>query len=47
MAGLRKEATQPVRKVHAWRVAALNIHNQMPPFDIKPGEPLAVPYPPK
>ena len=36
-----------VRNAHLWRVAALNIHNQMPPFDIKPGEPLAVPYPPK
>ncbi|GEM_PF-3490881 len=36
-----------VRKARVWRVAALNIHNQMPPFDIKPGEPLAVPYPPK
>lgn len=36
-----------VRNAHVWRVAALNIHNQMPPFDVKPGEPLAVPYPPK
>lgn len=36
-----------VRSARTWRVAALNIHNQMPPFDIKPGEPLAVPYPPK
>ena len=36
-----------VRKANAWRVAALNIHNQMPPFDTKPGELLAVPHPPK
>jgi uncharacterized protein (TIGR02246 family) len=36
-----------VRNGGVWRVASLNIHNQMPPFDIKPGEPLAVPYPPK
>ncbi len=36
-----------LRQAHVWRVAALNVHNQMPPFDIKPGEPLAVPYPPK
>lgn len=36
-----------VRNARVWRVGALNIHNQMPPFDIKPGEPLAVPYPPR
>jgi hypothetical protein len=36
-----------VRNAHVWRVTALNIHNQMPPFDSKPGESLAVPYPPK
>lgn len=36
-----------VRSAGVWRVAALNIHNQMPPFDIKPGQPLAVPYPPE
>lgn len=35
-----------VRNGGVWRVASLNIHNQMPPFDVKPGEPLAVPYPP-
>src|ERR1700730_865023 len=29
-----------------WRVASINIHNQMPPFDVKPGESLDVPVPP-
>ena len=32
-----------------WNAAyrALDGKTQMPPFDVKPGEPLAVPYPPK
>lgn len=35
-----------VRKGGKWKVAWLDIHNQMPPFDVKPGEPLETDYPP-
>ena len=38
---------EAVKNSGAWKVAALNIHNQMPPFDVKPGESLEVPIPPK
>lgn len=35
-----------VKKGHAWKIVFLNIQNQMPPFDKKPGEPLETPFPP-
>jgi uncharacterized protein (TIGR02246 family) len=35
-----------VRKNGTWKVAWIDIHNQMPPFDIKPGQPLETDYPP-
>jgi uncharacterized protein (TIGR02246 family) len=35
-----------VKKDGAWKVAWIDIHNQMPPFDVKPGQPLETDYPP-
>jgi uncharacterized protein (TIGR02246 family) len=35
-----------VKKGSEWKIAWLDIHNQMPPFDKKPGEPLETPFPP-
>lgn len=35
-----------VKKDGAWKVAWMDIHNQMPPFDVKPGQPLETDYPP-
>lgn len=35
-----------VKEKGIWKVAWLDIHNQMPPFDVKPGEPLETDYPP-
>jgi uncharacterized protein (TIGR02246 family) len=35
-----------VKKNGAWKIAWLDIHNQMPPFDIKPGQPLETDFPP-
>ena len=39
--------TLTVVKTHGtWKVAWIDIHNQMPPFDVKPGQPLETDYPP-
>jgi len=35
-----------VKKSSTWKIAFLNIQNQMPPFDKKPGDPLEAPFPP-
>jgi uncharacterized protein (TIGR02246 family) len=35
-----------VKKNGKWKVAWIDIHNQMPPFDVKPGEPLETVFPP-
>lgn len=35
-----------VKKDGNWKVAWMDIHNQMPPFDVKPGQPLETDYPP-
>jgi hypothetical protein len=35
-----------VKKEGNWKVAWLDVHNQMPPFDIKPGQPLETDFPP-
>ncbi len=35
-----------VKKDGIWRVAWIDVHNQMPPFDVKPGQPLETEYPP-
>lgn len=35
-----------VKKEGKWKVAWIDVHNQMPPFDIKPGEPLETDFPP-
>jgi len=34
-----------VNKNGTWKVAWIDIHNQMLPFDVKPGEPLETDYP--
>jgi len=36
-----------VKQDGTWKVAWLDIHNQMPPFDVKPDEPLESDYPPR
>lgn len=35
-----------VKKDGNWKVAWIDIHNQVPPSDIKPGQPLETDYPP-
>lgn len=35
-----------MKKDGNWKVAWIDIHNQMPPFDTKPGQPLETDYPP-
>lgn len=35
-----------VKRNGSWKVAWMDIHNQMPPFDVKPGQPLETDYPP-
>ena len=35
-----------VKEQGTWKVAWLDIHNQMPPFDMKPGQPLETDMPP-
>ena len=40
------ESLTVVKRNGQWKVALIEIHNQMPPFDTKPGQPLETDYPP-
>jgi uncharacterized protein (TIGR02246 family) len=40
--------TLTIVKLHGiWKIAWIDIHNQMPPFDVKPGQPLETDDPPR